>query len=124
PDEVGAIVRPLMDAVVDYQAWPSAAEKAGLIVNCTPLGMKPNLSQSPVNEGQIQHLKNKICYDLIYNPAKTNFLKQAESQNSTIINGLDMLVHQGSRIFELWTGRKFPIKVIKKTLQERLYAKD
>ena len=50
---------------VDYSQWTAFAEEATLFVNCTPLGMKPNLSASPVREEEAEHLQGKISYDLV-----------------------------------------------------------
>lgn len=124
PADVTNDVRQLVHSVIGYDEWPSVAKSAKLVVNTTPLGMKPHLGKSPVSDGRIQHLENKICYDLIYNPAKTKFLEQAEEQNAVVINGLEMLIHQGSKIFKLWTDKKFPLKLIKEKLQKELDEED
>lgn len=124
PSAVGEAVRRLADSVISYEKWPEVAEYAKLIVNTTPLGMEPHASESPVKDFQTKHLHHKICYDLIYNPSKTKFLKQAEHAGAVTLNGLDMLVHQGSKLFELWTGKRFPIPIIQNELQEKVRAKN
>ncbi len=116
PEEADATAKQLSDRVVTYKKWIEFAENAALFVNATPLGMKPNLDKSPVKDNSSCLLKNAVCYDLIYNPSKTKFLKQAENAGAKTINGLDMLIYQGSKLFELWTGKTFPIPLIKKTL--------
>jgi shikimate dehydrogenase len=50
--------------------------------------------------------KGVVVYDIIYNPPKTVFLKQAEKKGAKIINGLEMLIYQGMHSFKLWTGRR------------------
>lgn len=106
--------------VVSYDNWTSWAEKSTLIVNATPLGMHPETDKSPVRSEEHHFLADHICYDIVYNPVKTKFLQQAEQVGATTINGLEMLIQQGSRSFELWTGKPFPIKLIRDTLYERL----
>lgn len=72
-----------------------------LIVNTTPLGMFPledDCPQIPYEHIGAQHL----CYDLIYNPAKTVFLQKAESQGATIKNGLEMLEIQAEESWKIW----------------------
>ena len=54
---------------------------------------------------------DQVVYDLIYN-RPTELLALARSQGATAIDGLGMLVHQGARAFELWTGRTAPIDVM------------
>ena len=87
-----------------------------LIVNTTPLGMHPNTGHSPVDEQFTEFLDNSICYDIVYNPQKTKFLRQAELQDCTIIGGLPMLIYQAARSFEIWTEKSFPMPKIKEHL--------
>lgn len=107
-----------------YDAWPSYANETTLIVNATPLGMSPDTQTSPVQADQVEHLKHKICYDIVYKPLKTTFLKMAEEVNARTIGGLEMLIHQGSSSFELWTGNPFPIDYIRDILNDHLAHED
>ena len=62
---------------------------------------------SPFNEELINTLpKDGIVYDIVYNPTKTELLKQTIKAGRRAIGGLDMLVYQGARAFEIWTGIK------------------
>lgn len=106
--------------IISYHEWTSFLDEVLLIVNATPLGMHPNADESPVRNSEIQFLQDCICYDIVYNPMQTKFLKQAEQAGSTTISGLEMLIQQGSRSFKLWTGHSFPIEIIRNTLNERL----
>lgn len=72
-----------------------------LIVNCSPVGMSPNdneLVDLPY------HLLNKkhICYDCIYNPEETMFLKHAKEQGATVIGGLQMFKKQAEHSWDIW----------------------
>jgi len=72
-----------------------------LIVNTTPLGLFPNESGCPNIPCQFitdQHL----CYDLIYNPEETLFLKKAKESGAVVINGLSMLQLQAEKSWEIW----------------------
>lgn len=74
-----------------------------VIINTTPLGMQPNVHGKPSLPYQYigtQHL----CYDLVYNPAKTAFLQLAEEQGATIKNGSDMLVIQAEESWKIWNS--------------------
>lgn len=106
----------------NYDNWTAYAEEASMLVNATPLGMTPNTESSPVFDHDVEMLSGKICYDIVYNPQKTKFLKQAESAGAVTIGGLDMLIYQGAKSFNLWTGLHFPIDDIKKALNEVLSA--
>lgn len=74
-----------------------------LLVNCTPLGLYPKVEEAPNIPYQYigsQHL----CYDLIYNPEETLFLKKSKEQGATIINGLNMLKLQADKGWEIWNS--------------------
>jgi len=106
--------------IISYHEWTSRVRDAYLIINATPLGMYPEVNRSPVRESEQQFLANRICYDIVYNPMKTKFLKQAESVNAQTIGGLEMLIQQGNRSFELWTGKSFPVEIVRERLHESI----
>lgn len=103
-----------------YDNWIAYADDAVMIVNATPLGMTPNTESSPVPDQDIEILNEKICYDIVYNPRQTKFLKQTIQAGGTPVGGLDMLIYQGAKSFNLWTGFEFPIEKIKSKLDEVL----
>lgn len=106
--------------IVSYDQWQRYAREAALLVNTTPLGMQPNIEESPVKESEKHLLTGKICYDIVYTPLKTTFLRQAEEAGATTISGLDMFIQQGNRAFELWTGKTFPVERVREKLLEVL----
>ena len=61
-----------------------------------------------------------LVYDLIYNPFETKLLKAAKKRGCRCSNGLGMLLHQGAKSFEIWTGVKAPVEVMKKALQKAI----
>lgn len=94
---------------------------AGLLVNTTPVGMSPHVNASPVDESLMQKLQeNAIVYDLIYNPNPTQFLKLAQAQGATTLDGLEMLVQQGAAAFEIWFQQPAPVDVMRNALKEYL----
>lgn len=103
-----------------YQNWQAYAEESVMLVNSTPLGMHPHIGKSPVSDKEDYLLEGKICYDLVYNPLKTSFLKQAEQYGAETVGGLQMFIAQGARAFELWTGKLFPEDKIRKALERKL----
>ena len=80
-------------------------KEATLLVNATSIGMASQIDNTPLPDENLFH-PNLLVYDLIYHPAKTLFLKQAERAGAKIINGLPMLVYQGIESLYLWTGLK------------------
>lgn len=106
--------------VVGYSQWQAYADEVSILVNTTPVGMYPQTNHSMIEDVDVDLLEGKICYDLIYNPEMTKFLRQAESVNGVVVNGIEMFIQQGSKSFELWTGKRFPIDIIKSTLLTKL----
>lgn len=106
------------ESYINYNQWSAYLDNVSMVINTTPLGMLPNTNKSPVRDGEEYLLKDKICFDIVYNPIQTKFLQQAENHALVTINGLDMLIYQGSKSFELWTGHSFPFQQIKDRLME------
>ena len=73
-----------------------------MIINATSLGLNKN----DVIKLDYKKIKSKFFYDVIYNPTKTNFLKQAEESGNQIVNGKLMFVYQAQLAFEIWHGLK------------------
>ena len=93
-------------------------ENADILVNATPLGTAgENENKTAISESIIKTSNtNMFVFDLVYNPQKTKLLQIAENQNLQYTNGLNMLILQGARAFEIWTD-KFPdIEKIKQEL--------
>lgn len=85
---------------------------AFLIVNTTPVGMYPDTGKSLVNLSDFPECCG-VC-DVIYNPAKTDLLLQAEALGIPFINGLSMLVAQAKRAAEVFTGAMLSDNVTEK----------
>lgn len=97
--------------------WPPSPGSWDLLVNCTPVGMYPNVSESPVPAAC---LTGRLVYDLIYNPSLTQLLRDARAKGCRTIGGLDMLVAQAAAQFEWWTGREAPVEVMREAAFHRL----
>lgn len=98
-----------------------ALEAANLVVNATSLGL--NVSDSEVVKASWipkAGSKKKLFCDLIYHRPKTSFLKAAAQKGHSVLGGAGMLLYQGSRAFEYWTGKKAPVSIMQRTLQAQL----
>lgn len=82
-----------------------------LIVNSTSAGMYPNVDETPWVHG-VPFPQGVTVYDMIYRPAQTRLMRQAEEHGGRGIGGLGMLVYQGAAAFKLWTGVKPPVEVM------------
>jgi shikimate dehydrogenase len=78
-------------------------EDIRLIVNTTPLGMFPNVNDSPWPP-ELGFPERAFVYDLVYNPKETVFMHRARSAGLHAVNGLGMLLEQAALAFECWTG--------------------
>jgi len=82
-----------------------------VIINATPLGLKP-ADPLPLNPDFIT--SDMIVCDLIYR--NTKFLQEAKKIGAKTINGSGMLLWQGVLAFEMWTGVKAPVDIMRKAL--------
>ena len=94
-----------------------------ILVNCTPVGMRGNsMDMMPITRLSLEELpKDAIVYDVIYNPMKTLLLKEAESIGLETVSGLDMLIYQGAKALEIWTGKMPDVQTMKIAALEELY---
>ena len=94
-----------------------------ILVNCTPVGMRGNsMDMMPITKLSLEELpKDAIVYDVIYNPMKTLLLKEAESLGLETVSGLDMLIYQGAKALEIWTGKMPDVQTMKIAALEELY---
>lgn len=90
--------------ILSYDDLTEAVIKAyPLIINTTPLGMQPHVETKPSLSYNALDSKH-FCYDLVYNPARTAFLAEAEQRGAVIKNGLEMLELQAEAGWRIWTG--------------------
>ena len=75
-----------------------------LLVNTTPSGTSPRIDETPVSASALG--RGRTVYDLVYNPARTRLLRDADEAGLSTIGGLDMLVVQAVKQFEWWTGTR------------------
>jgi shikimate dehydrogenase len=99
------------DAFHTFELFPpdnvKTLSSSKLIVNATTIGMFPDVEDS-ITDIDDSFNEDQIVFDLIYNPAKTKLMETAESQGAKIIGGLQMLISQAAKSFELWTGVEMP----------------
>ena len=75
-----------------------------LIVNCSPVGMFPNLDSAPEIPYEFIS-KDHFLYDLVYNPAETEFLKRGKEKGAMVMNGMDMLKMQAEEAWRIWNKK-------------------
>ncbi|MBL7075865.1 MAG: shikimate dehydrogenase [Kiritimatiellae bacterium] len=115
-----------VDASVDVQcvdaspeAWTTSAREAELLVQATPVGMKP--TDEPLL-GAVAFGTGQMLLDLIYMYPETGLMTVAREAGAQVANGLGMLLHQGVRSFEIWTGKTPPVDCMREALEARVYG--
>jgi shikimate dehydrogenase len=93
-------------------------KEADILINATPLGMKPVYDISPIPAEYLH--KDLMVYDLVYNPMETKLLRDAKQKGARVLSGVKMLVYQGALAYEMWTGLKPPVNLMLKVVQEAL----
>lgn len=103
-----------------------AVREADLVVNATTVGLKPSdpVLVSPARIPRAAGGKRKVFYDLVYHPSRTAFLKNAAKRGHRVSNGLGMLLYQGVRAFEIWTGEKAPVEAMRRALLKALKERE
>ncbi len=90
-----------------------------ILVNATPLGTRgEHESDTIATADEIRGIK--LVYDLVYNPSETRLLREASAAGAKTLGGLDMLVAQGAKQFEIWTGQTPPVDQMRNAVEERL----
>lgn len=86
-----------------------------MLINTTPIGMRSKaMGLSPIDEDVVKTMdKESVVYDIVYNPLKTELIKYAKKHGIKTIQGLDMLIYQGAKAFEIWTGKKPDTQMMK-----------
>ena len=92
-----------------------------LLINATSLGLKPD-DKLPLDKKLFSLERVGAVYDMIYRPAETTLLKAARKAGCQTANGLGMLLHQGARAFEIWTGKPAPLDVMRRALEQNIYG--
>jgi 3-dehydroquinate dehydratase/shikimate dehydrogenase len=98
--------------------WDSAdGLDVDAVINATPVGMPPQVDATPID---LARLRVRVVFDMVYYPLETRFLAEARGRGLTAISGLEMLVAQGARQFEIWTGLAAPRALMEQAIRQAL----
>jgi shikimate dehydrogenase len=92
-----------------------------LAINATSLGLSP-ADPLPVDGKQFSLRQAIAVYDMIYRPAETPFLRAARAGGSRVANGLGMLLYQGAKALEIWSGKSAPLEIMRRALEKNVYG--
>ena len=97
--------------------------ESDLIVNCTSLGMEGTGTEAQSPCDLAAAAPGALAVDIVYAPEETAFLAAAKAAGLPALGGLPMLVHQGALSFELWTGQRAPLHVMRAAAEAALRAR-
>ncbi len=110
-----SLARGLAAQVVPWESAESLEVDA--VINATPVGMYPHTDAAPID---LARLRVRVVFDMVYFPLDTRFLNEARGRGLTTISGLEMLVAQGARQFEIWTGLSAPRALMEQAVRAAL----
>jgi shikimate dehydrogenase len=112
-DEFGIVASPL---TTDHRPLTTDFD---IIVNATPLGTKGEFESESIAVAE-QLRGAKLVYDIVYNPLATLLLRESKKAGIETIGGIEMLVAQGAKQFEIWTGAEAPVDVMTHSVLARM----
>ena len=91
---------------------------ADVIINCTPVGMHPNVDDSPMPPAGFR--SGTVAMDTVYHPENTMFLKLARERECKTISGVDMFIRQAAIQSHLYTGMDAPVDAMRDVVRRKL----
>jgi len=110
--EDGAPPLRLRPLTLEPSSLPDALSRADLLVNATPVGGWTDPGRSPIPNADLLHPRLTV-FDLVYRPRRTRLLSDAVERGCRVVEGVEMLVRQGARSLEMWTGRPAPVEAMR-----------
>jgi shikimate dehydrogenase len=100
-------------------AYPK--DRVDLLLNATSLGLQPS-DELPLDESEFPLSRAAAVYDMLYRPPETPLLKKAKAAGCRIANGFGMLLYQGAKALELWSGQPAPLSFMRAALEINIYG--
>ena len=97
------------------------ASTTDVLVNATTIGMESTQRGIPIKDEDLK--EGMTILDLVYNPYETELLRKAKRSGCKTISGIEMLLHQGAAAFELWTGMRAPLDIMRHALSPAIGEK-
>jgi 3-dehydroquinate dehydratase/shikimate dehydrogenase len=101
--------------------WESRyAVKTDMLFNCTPIGMHPNVDESPYPAAQLR--RNWMVFDTVYNPEQTLLVKESRQKGCKVVTGVDLFVRQAALQFKVFTDQAPPLEEMRLALKRAIGA--
>ncbi|MBI1913158.1 MAG: shikimate dehydrogenase [Planctomycetes bacterium] len=101
---------------VDWAARHSV--NAEIVINCTPVGMHPNIDESPLHPSFLR--PGLVVFDTVYTPEQTLLVKEARNRGCLVLTGVDFFVAQAAQQFRLFTTQEPPVELMAKVVKRAL----
>lgn len=92
-----------------------------LTINATSLGLAAE-DPLPLDAKQFSLRQTQAVYDMIYRPSETPLLRAAKTAGCRVANGLGMLLYQGAKAQEIWSGQPAPVEIMRAALKKNVYG--
>jgi len=107
-----------------YVGYPkNIHSKINLVLNSTSLGLNKS-DPLPIDESKFSLSNAESVFDMIYNPAETKLLAKAKAVGCNTSNGLGMLLWQGVKALEIWSGQTAPVALMRNALTSYIYGNE
>jgi 3-dehydroquinate dehydratase/shikimate dehydrogenase len=116
PDKGHMLAEEVGCRAVDWAARHNVVTE--LLINCTSVGMHPNLDDSPVHSSFLR--PGLVVMDCVYTPENTLFVKEARYRGCHVLTGVDMFVRQAALQFQLFTGQDAPLDLMRSVVKRAL----
>ena len=123
-EEIAGEIKKQFPSVKVSVGYPNENDAGFLVVNATSFGLDldPASGALPYDPTKFSFGQASFAYDMIYKPAETNFLRVAKAAGCKTANGIGMLVGQGAKAFEIWTGQPAPVAVMRRAAEGSVYG--
>lgn len=104
-----------------FVTWENrGSEPADVLINCTPVGMHPNVDETPFQPHWLR--EEMIVFDTVYNPEQTLLLRHARERDCRTVSGIEMFIRQAAAQFQLFTGQTAPLEMLREVLRRGISA--
>jgi shikimate dehydrogenase len=111
-------LRPSSAETIKIEEIKNVIDTVELLINCTPVGMTGGPDGAPI---QTNIINNQITvFDIVFSPMKTTLITAAQAAGAKVIFGYEMLINQGAKAFELWTGKTAPVDLMREVVLDEL----
>ncbi|MFC1858160.1 shikimate dehydrogenase [Thermodesulfobacteriota bacterium] len=110
----------IKSGLISENSLAAEMKKADLIINCTPIGMHPNVDASLISSELFR--PEQVVFDIVYTPLETKLLAEAKSRGLKVIPGVEMFINQAALQFEHFTGVDAPVEVMRRVVMEHLQS--